>query len=170
MKKEQFLFIIVGIILITALILRLTEDKRQASNQDTSSGLARDNNLIGQENDNDIDKKIVQIELEDSSIKIIQPQAGEVIASPYQVKGLMSANCLKEFNFYVVLLDENQVAIAIAKLQSDQAWFNLETVPVWADLEFDNTFSSQGYISIRKEENGQLLAYNQIEIIKIELR
>lgn len=166
MKKKSFLLIISGIILISAIVLRIINQGKEEEIINETPELS----IIEIEDNDEKEFKEKDISL---NISIIQPQNNELITSPYQVKGTASINYLEDVNLYAVLFDENKVALAIAQLKSDEDWFVMDTIPFWADLDFSDsiaTSTSQGYLSIRQEENGSLLIDDEIEIININFR
>ncbi len=149
MKKDHFLLAVVAIILISAIILRITQI----------------NKTIEEEKVEDLN--IDYIKPEENPIKIIQPLENELVSSPLEIKGMIPANWLLETTYYVVLSDnKDQSIIDVAKIETEKDWDTMEAVPFFSILEFSD-ISGQGIISIREMMNNSLIYVDEAEEILI---
>ncbi len=155
MKKDHFLLALVAIMILTAIILRITE-KKEELNEDI---------IVEEEKVEELNIDYTKPETE--PIKIIQPLKNELVTSPLMVKGMIPANWLLETNYYVVLIDnENNSIIDVSRLETEQDWDTMEAVPFFSILEF-SSLSGQGTISIREMENNSLVYVDEAEEILI---
>jgi hypothetical protein len=158
MKKEQFLLIIVGIILVAAVILRVVQlfDKQK-------EGIAVLPPVIV--SDNEIETPTIPEEAIATSTPIIsepiltntttevlisQPLSGETVSSPLAVTGQARGNWFFEASLPVKLITFNgdEIVSHYAMAQSD--WMTTDFVPFETTLVFTTTATS-GYLVISKD-------------------
>ncbi len=156
MKKDHFLLAVVAILLLTAIILRISQ-----INDDI-----KDDKFIEEEKVEDVNIDYYP-KADTEPIKIIQPLENELVTSPLKVKGMIPANWLLEANYYVVLSDiEDQLIIDVSKIETEKDWDTMEAVPFFSTLEFSDV-SGQGRISIREMKNNSLIYVDEAEEILI---
>jgi hypothetical protein len=157
MKKEQFLLIIVAIILVSAISLRVLQlfDKKEIKDENlTPIAVSEQAPVIGTTTDktNEVDINIAE-PIATSTVPVVsifQPLAATVISSPLEVLGQAPGNWFFEATLPVKLLaaDGEIIVAHYAEAQSD--WMTEDLVPFKATLEFATTATS-GYLVISKD-------------------
>ncbi len=159
MKKTNFLLAVVAIILLSAIILRIQQLRDSNSQEPVKEELVEEKQEIVQENK--IEKE------EELFLEIIDPSSGELITSPFLVKGLIPSAWLDKGDYFVVLVDrQDNNIVDISKLQTEKDWQTGKKVPFYASLEFIENNKS-GLISIRRKQNNQLYEVSNFKDINI---
>ncbi len=168
MIKGKFAYIILGIVVVTAMILRVIHffDKDDSSKKIVDEPKSVITNNVTNNLD---DEQTFILEGEtatsttktniDSKLAIItEPQSNSVISSPLVVKGEAPGPWFFEASFPVKLLDMNGNLIAStpASAQSDSLTENF--VPYKALLEF-NTIATSGYLVLTNDNPSGLPEY-----------
>ncbi len=175
MIKGKIAYIILGIVVITAIILRVVQffDKKDKANRITSSSTSQE--LI-------IPKEVVPEEIEQKFILegekatsttetpsvnnklaiIIEPQPNSIVSSPLIVKGEAPGSWFFEASFPVKLVDNdgNIIVTKPAIAQSDSLTENF--VPYETLLEFTTTATS-GYL-VLTNDNPSGLPENKLSV------
>ncbi len=157
MKKNNFLFAIVIIILITALILRIID----ALNKNEDEKVIVENNIV-----EEIEEKE---EIITFKFEIIEPKEGELISSPLLIKGSIVSDNVKEKDLYIVLLDSNSEIVALQEIEIEDAWISDNRVPFSNILEFGDLEAS-GFISTREKIDNKLLSLDSFKDILINFK
>lgn len=182
MPKTFFYLIILAIILISALILRITDNSGEwlcLNGQWVKEGRTRQvmpqepcidfKNIHSFDTCSQLDDFIWCGEIEkciastlscstfleddnlNKKIEIIQPLKGELISSPYEIRGLAPGTWYFEADFEIQLLDENAniIARSIASAQDD--WMTTELLPFMANLEFETDYQGPASLLLIKD-------------------
>jgi len=153
MKKTQFLWFIAGLILVAAVILRLTsrEDEwicqngawvkhGQPSSSQPTTTCPRSFSEPAASSFTALQGEVI----------INSPQPNEVVKSPLTVSGQARGNWFFEANIPVKLTDDNNNIIASAGGHSQGEWMTENLVPFSANLTFE-TEASNGFLVISKD-------------------
>ncbi len=199
MIKNYFIIIIVGIILISALVLRITDNsgqwickdgewvKQGRTNQEMPEKPCIDySNIHNYDTCSQLDDFIWCQEIEKCiastlscsdflestvslEIELIQPLAGELISSPYEVRGLAPGVWFFEADFVIQLLDENNniISTSLATAQSD--WMTSELVPFIANLEFETNYQGKAKLLLIKDNPSDLREFDDFFELEISI-
>lgn len=152
MKKTHFLLAVVAIVLISAIILRIQQLRDSNSQEPVNEELVEENKIEKEE---------------ELFLEIIDPSSGELITSPFLVKGLIPSAWLDKGDYFVVLVDrQDNNIVDISKLQTEKDWQTGKKVPFYTSLEFIENNKS-GLISIRRKQNNQLYEVSNFKDINI---
>jgi len=101
--------------------------------------------------------------VDNTMIKVAQPQVGQFISSPLTIKGQAKGPWFFEASFPIVLTDEegNEISTVVATAQDD--WMTEDMVDFEAELIFDKPDSNKGFLIFRKD-NPSGLAENDDSI------
>ncbi len=200
MPKQYLYLIIITIILISALILRITDNSgkwvcvegqwlkegrtRQTIPQEPCIDFKNIHNFnTCSQLDNfiwcsEIEKCIAStlscsifLEVDELSknIDVLQPLEGELMSSPYEVRGLAPGTWYFEANFEIQLLDEsgNIITRSIATAQSD--WMTTSQVPFVAYLEFETNYQGPAKLLLIKDNPSGLEEYEDFYELDISI-
>ncbi len=201
MPKNFFYFIIIAIILVSALVLRITDNsgtwlclegewlKQGITTQEKPSEPCIDFSKIhsyeacAQLDDfiwcSEIERCIASTLACDSFIdpinelsyiiNIIEPMKGELISSPYEIRGLAPGTWYFEADFEIQLLDQerNILASTIAIAQSD--WMTTELVPFIANLEFETDYQGPAQLLLIKDNPSGLEEYEDYYELEVSI-
>ncbi|QQG52938.1 MAG: hypothetical protein HY931_01750 [Candidatus Falkowbacteria bacterium] len=157
MKKEQFLLIIVAIILVSAISLRVLQlfDKEKNKNENLVPLVVSEQTLPAStttDNTNEVDVVIPEQTATSTvpTVSIFQPLSAAIVSSPLEVLGQAPGNWFFEATLPVKLVaaDGEIIAAHYAEAQSD--WMTENLVPFKATLEFATTATS-GYLIVSKD-------------------
>lgn len=167
MKKEYFLLFIVGLIVLVAIVLRIT--KPYELNQEKLNQILRDNDSVLVENDSSEEAETKQSEVSDlepsvtpeleAEVDIFYPQANDVISSPLEISGQAPGFWFFEASLPVRLVDLEGNLIAEHYAQAEADWMTSEFVPLSSSLVFSTTATS-GYLIIAKDNPSGLPEYD----------
>ncbi|HZJ41297.1 MAG TPA: Gmad2 immunoglobulin-like domain-containing protein [Candidatus Saccharimonadales bacterium] len=138
MKKEQFLLIIVAMILVSAIFLRVVQIRNQHKVGVTSLPVVEVSKLTPVES------------VATSTVVISQPLPGEAINSPLEINGQAPGNWFFEATLPVKLVSVNGEIIVAHYAEAQSDWMVTDLVPFKATLEFSTTATS-GYLVISKD-------------------
>lgn len=157
MKKEQFLLIIVAIILVSAISLRVLQlfDKEKNKNENPAPIINSEQELLARTTTDNVNE-VETVGSEQaatstiSAVSIFQPLPEAAVSSPLEVLGQAPGNWFFEATLPVKLVaaDGEVIVAHYAEAQSD--WMTENLVPFKADLEFTTTATS-GYLIISKD-------------------
>ncbi len=143
MNKSKFFLIILGIIVFTALILRLTGEGREDIVKEqiitTESEV-----IVG----DDKDMQSVNSEKEVIVSNVIPDQA---ISSPLSILGWAKGNWFFEANLPIKIVDENNNIILAHFGTAQGDWMTSEMVPFKSTLDFKSGEAVKGYLVISKD-------------------
>jgi len=150
MNKSKFLLIIFGIIVVTAIILRLVGKEDQAIDNNpvkNSEEQIINNNSV----ENNEQQAIDNNSSENNEIIISNIIANQLINSPLTVLGWAKGTWFFEASLPVKIVDEKgQIILAhFGTAQSD--WMTTEMVPFKSVLEFNSGEALSGYLIISKD-------------------
>lgn len=163
MKKEKFLWIIMGVVVVTAVILKLSskEDDWRCENgawiRHGNPRIAAPTSPCGQ-----IEKVVsefipasTEIVSDDnvvasSEIIITQPQPDQLVSSPLNISGFAKGTWFFEANIPVKLLDAQSQVITALGGQAQGDWMTENMVPFQATLNFMTTATS-GYLVVSRD-------------------
>lgn len=163
MKKEKFLWIIVGVVVITAVILKLSfkEDDWRCENgvwvRHGNPRAAAPTSSCGQ-----IEKAVselistsTEVVLDDnivnnSEVIITRPQPDQLVSSPLDISGFAKGTWFFEANIPVKLLDAQSQVITALGGQAQDDWMTENMVPFQATLNF-TTIATSGYLVVSKD-------------------
>jgi hypothetical protein len=162
MKKEYFLLFVVGLIIIAAIILRVT--KPYELNQEKLNQILRDNdnsfvfvedNLeeeseIFEDSVSPEDVEQIVVPEVEAEVEIFYPQANDLISSPLNISGQARGFWFFEASLPVRLTDLEGNLIAEHYAQAREDWMTTEFVPLSSSLIFSTTATS-GYLIIAKD-------------------
>lgn len=95
----------------------------------------------------------------DSPIRIAQPLAGEVLSSPYEVRGWAPGTWFFEANLPIKLVDATGQLVAITGAMTSEEWMTEDLVPFSGTLEFSGV-SGRGELIIMKDNPSGLPEYD----------
>jgi hypothetical protein len=200
MHKRIFYLIIIAIIVISALILRITDNngkwtcvkgewvKQGKTSADKPSELCFDlKNIHDYDTCLQLDdfiwcggiEKCIASTLSCASfteeveakqdIEIVQPLEGELISSPYEIRGLVLGTWFFEADFEIQLLDQegNILANTIATALDD--WMTTNLVPFIANLEFETDYQGQATLLLIKDNPSGLKEHEEFFSLEIML-
>jgi hypothetical protein len=158
MKKEQFLLIIVAIILVAAIVLRVVQvfDKQKEgvkvlvpaaiSEPIATTSIKTSNPIISSAT-----TTVEQIPVSTSTAVLIsQPLPNETISSPVEIIGQAPGNWFFEASLPVKLITLGGEEIAAHYALAQSNWMTDELVPFKSTLEFTTTATS-GYLVIAND-------------------
>lgn len=143
---------------LSALFDQLNQDKNDVKDEaNVEEDLNRDIKRAD-DNSNEIVNSPVSADLE-----LFAPKPGELITSPYQIRGFAKGNWFFEANFPVLItsLDGDVLLETYASAQSD--WMTESMVPFIAELSFDIT-ETQDVLLVLKKDNPSGLVENDVEL------
>lgn len=100
---------------------------------------------------NSVREELIEQQDKSDMIKIFQPQADSVIASPLLIEGEARGLWFFEASFPIRLIDENNKEIAVAIAQSQSDWMTKDFVPFRAVMEFEPDAAGKGYLVFQKD-------------------
>lgn len=159
MKKSYFLLTVVGLILLSAIVLRVislvnenksTENNRnkkteqvkndsKAADSDHSSSVLTASSTVG-----DMEATFSKEAL------VVTPKQNEVVVSPLKIEGNIVGSWFFEGSLPVKLFDNNNNLIASGLARADGDWMTVKPVPFKASIEF-STIATSGYVVILKD-------------------
>ncbi len=175
MKKEYFLLFIGGLIILVAVILRIT--KPYELNQEKLNQILRSNDDFSlffpdTEDDNimvnndeiddssDLFEPIEPVVLDFSEeVEIFYPQANDAISSPLEISGQARGFWFFEASLPVRLVDLEGNLIVEHYAQAQNDWMTTDFVPLSASLVF-NTTATSGFLVIAKDNPSGLPEYD----------
>lgn len=180
LKNHKYSLIILGIIIVTAIVLRILtpEDNwicqngtwqkhgnpSKAQPREVCSGavpaLIQSNNpassiVISQTPTSTSISESASTSTSVIEPKVVKPQANDLIGSPYEVNGLAPGNWFFEASLPVRLFDLNNQLIIATSARALSDWMTTELVPFSANLIF-KTQATSGYIIIAKDNPSDL--------------
>ncbi len=154
MINKKFILIVSALVLISAIILRINEYLNKEENEEEKEIVY---------------EKIVEKEEENIIFNVIEPLDGELISSPYKIRGLISSSLFQETDYYFILTDSNKTVISLTSLEAlDNASGN-NILSFYSWLEFDN-LSGTYKISLREKKDEKLINSDILEDITINIR
>lgn len=169
MIKGKYYFIILGIILISAAILRITTFFSDKSNEVAEPELVESFVLEGDSQPESIATTVPIVMEEEKVPQVIinTPLANEVVSSPLIVSGQARGSWFFEGSLPVKILDETGNILAIAPATAEADWMTSEFVPFKVLLNFTST-SSLGSLIVAKDNPSGLAEFD--DSISIPLR
>lgn len=165
MKKEYFLLFIGGLIVLVAVILRIT--KPYELNQERLNQILQNNDDISLffadiESDNIISDDTDEVNnslglLEE--VEIFYPQANDIISSPLEISGQARGFWFFEASLPVRLVDLEGNLIAEHYAQAQDDWMTTDFVNLSSSLIF-NTTATSGYLIVAKDNPSGLPEYD----------
>ena len=174
MKKEYFLLFIGGLIILVAVILRITKpyelnqeklNQILQSNDDFSLFFpdTEDNIIVNDDEINDNSDSLEPIEpvVSDFSeeVEIFYPQANDTISSPLEISGQARGFWFFEASLPVKLVDLEGNLIVEHYAQAQNDWMTTDFVPLSVSLVF-NTTATSGLLVIAKDNPSGLPEYD----------
>jgi hypothetical protein len=157
MKKEQFLLIIVAMILVSAISLRVVQlfDKQKNKTENlTPITISEQAPVVSTTTNNENMVKDTSTEQISTStapaVSISQPLPEAVISSPLEVLGQAPGNWFFEASLPVKLVSADGEIIAAHYGQAQSDWMTEDLVPFKTTLEFATT-STHGYLIVSKD-------------------
>ena len=149
MVKGKYTYLILGLIIVVALVLRLfslweTKEIKQPVNQVTPPVSVTTTTLAI------TPEPVVPLGNNMSQIVIENPQPGTVVSSPLNISGQARGNWFFEASLPVKLLDDKGETIASAPASAQGDWMTDSLVPFKTTLEFATTAAS-GYLLVTKD-------------------
>ncbi len=158
MKNKRFILIISGLILFSAIVLRIHDYTKKDDNK-------KEINII----ENKIENEVEIVVKENDYLKIIEPLENELISSPYKIRGIVSSNLLKNREYFFILLNKENEIITLTKLETSEDYLKTDSTSFYAWLEFydlDGLYK----ISLREKRGVTLINPNILKDININIR
>lgn len=169
MIKGKYYFIILGIVLVSAVILRIATFFSDKTDKNVPSESVESFVLEGNSKPELIvtTTPVVIEEEKESEVIINTPLENEVVSSPLVVSGQARGSWFFEGSLPVKILDEAGNILAIAPATAETDWMTSDFVPFKALLNFTST-SSAGSLVIAKDNPSGLVEFD--DSISIPLR
>jgi hypothetical protein len=152
MKKTYFLLGIVGLILVSAIVLRLIgpgNDKPEVSNNQEVKEQTSTSENINTSTPAPIVADNSAATFSQTAL-VVSPKQNEIITSPLKIQGAAVGNWFFEGVLPVKLVDENNNVIASGQAQAETDWTTEKPVNFSASLEFV-TVATSGALIISKD-------------------
>ncbi len=149
MKNKYFLLAVVGLILLSAVALRIMgvgNDKKAAAPQvngptsDSDHGSTVPTPGLTQDMEATFSKEAL----------VVAPKQNEVIKSPLEIKGNVVGPWFFEGSLPVKLVDADENIIVSGQARAEGDWMTVKPVPFNGSLEF-STMATSGYLIISKD-------------------
>lgn len=159
MKNKRFVLIVSALILFSAIVLRINDY------------LKKDEKIVELELNND---DIVLTEKEEDLepeifINIIEPVENELISSPYKIRGLISNYLFNKFDYYFILINNEEEIDLISQLKAVDNSLEGEIISFYTWLEFED-LKGNYKLSLRKKNNDILISTDILDDITINIR
>jgi cytoskeletal protein RodZ len=169
MKKTYFFLGVVGLILISAIVLRLTGSGNEKLVDNSSTELdkqASTSDIISTSTSTSVipDNSVATFS---STALVVSPKQNEIIISPVKVQGTVVGNWFFEGVLPVKLVDDNNNVIASGQATAETDWMTEKPVNFTASLDFSTKATSGALIISRDNPSG--LAQND-GFIKVPVR
>jgi hypothetical protein len=172
MIKGKYYLILLGIILVAAVLLRISSFFSSKSDNIVKEPESVESFTLEGESKTEVvaTNTISNIEPEktrEAEAIIASPKPLEIVSSPLVVSGQAKGFWFFEGSLPVKLVDESDNVIAVAPAQAEGEWMTTEFVPFKALLDFTST-SSTGYLIVSKDNPSGLAQFD--DSIRIPLR
>ncbi|MFZ2310017.1 MAG: Gmad2 immunoglobulin-like domain-containing protein [Patescibacteria group bacterium] len=172
MIKGKYYLILLGIILVAAVLLRISSFFSNKSDDVIKQPESVESFVLEGESKTEVvaTSTVSNTEPEkalEAEAVITSPQPLEIVSSPLVVSGQAKGSWFFEASLPVKLIDEAGNVIAVAPAQAESDWMTTEFVPFKALLEFTGT-SSTGYLIVAKDNPSGLAEFD--DSISIPLR
>lgn len=172
MIKGKYYLILLGIILVAAVLLRISSFFSNKSDDVVKQPESVESFVLEGESKTEVlaTNTVSNIEPEKvvvAEAAITSPQSLEIVSSPLVVSGQAKGSWFFEGSLPVKLVDELDNIIAVAPAQAESDWMTSNFVPFKALLDFTST-SSTGYLIVAKDNPSGLAEFD--DSIRIPLR
>ncbi len=152
MKKSYFLLTVVGLVLVSAIVLRIVSiinDRPKDKLEISKNELALRSEVEGSNILNNQTVKSGEATFANQAL-VISPKQNEIINSPLIVKGSIIGSWFFEGTLPIKLVDSDNNVIGSGQARADSDWMAEKPVPFSASLEF-LTNATSGYLIISKD-------------------